>query len=64
MDELFKRIAKLLELKSLMSLAALYVFVKLALSLQIDVKDTMLIIVMVFQSFFQYQANKTKDGEK
>ena len=55
------QIAQLFKVKNLLSLAAAVVFVILALTQVLDPKDSMVIIILVFQSFFSYQTNKTKE---
>lgn len=59
--EIIKRFAKLLEVKSLISLAAAVVFVILAVRGDLGVDNTMIILALVFQSFFSYQTNKPKE---
>jgi hypothetical protein len=53
-----ERLAKLLEVKSLMSLSATAVFVYLAVTMKMDIKDSMIIILLVYQFFFQHQQKK------
>lgn len=59
--KLSDRIAKLFEVKSLLSIAAATVFVTQSLNGSLESKDVMLIIVLVFQAFFSYQTNKPKE---
>lgn len=62
LGEIPSRIADLFKIKSIMSIAAVYVFIKLSVTGVFAADQIMLIIVMVFQAFFQYQSNKPKDG--
>lgn len=59
--EIIKRFAKLLEVKSIISLFAGIVFVILALRGDLGADNTMIILTLVFQSFFSYQTNKPKE---
>ena len=59
--KLSERFAKLFEVKNLLSIAAATVFVTQSLNGSLEPKDVMLIIVLVFQSFFSYQTNKPKE---
>jgi len=53
-----EKLAKLLEVKSLMSLSATAVFVYLSTTMKMDIKDSMIIILLVYQFFFQHQQKK------
>lgn len=60
------KVTKLFDAKTILSLTAAYVFAALALKGFLDKENVMVILVMVFQSFFSYQtnkANKAKDEE-
>jgi hypothetical protein len=50
---------QLLKVKSLMSIAAIIVFVYMAVTVKMDVKDTQSIILMVFSAYFAVQGNKS-----
>ena len=52
-----------LDTKSIMSLTATGVFATLAIRGTLDTKDVMVLLTLVFQSFFSYQNNK-KGGEQ
>ena len=49
---------ELLKVKSLLSLGGLIVFVVLAIGNQLTTENVMVILVMIFQSFFGYQNEK------
>jgi hypothetical protein len=49
---------KLLNVKSLLSISGAIVFVVLALNGGLDRENVMVILVMIFQSFFGYQNSK------
>ncbi len=53
---------KKLDLKSIVTLVVVIVFAILAIRGDLDKSDLMLIITMVFQSFFSYQAHKPKNN--
>ncbi|MCF8019015.1 MAG: hypothetical protein K9L62_06350 [Vallitaleaceae bacterium] len=53
-------IKKLLDVKSLLSIGGLIVFLVLAISGQLTTENVMVILVMIFQSFFGYQNNKSE----
>lgn len=55
-----KKIIKFPDVKSLMSLTATGVWGYLACTGKMDVKDSMVVILIVFQFFFQHQQNKDK----
>jgi hypothetical protein len=59
--EIMKKLAKLLDVKSLLSLIAAVVFAVLALRGDMEVKDAMVVVILVFQSFFSYQNAKKKE---
>lgn len=56
-----EKISKLFDVKSIMSLSATGVFIYLATTGKMDIKDSMIIILLVYQFFFQHQ--QTKKGE-
>ncbi len=58
--KLIEQITELFKMKNILSLSAAVVFVVLALTQVFDPKDSMVIVILVFQSFFSYQTNKTK----
>jgi len=55
-----KRVIKLPDVKSIMSIAATVVWAYLAVTGTMNVKDSMVIILIVFQFFFQHQQTKDK----
>lgn len=57
---MIKKIAKLIDVKSIISIIAAVVFGILALRGTLGVDNTMILLTMVFQSFFSYQTNKRK----
>ncbi len=59
--ELLKRIAKLIDVKSIISLISAVIFAVLAIRGELGVDNTMILLTLVFQSFFSYQRNKTKE---
>lgn len=63
MAELVKKVAKLIDVKSIISLVAAAVFAILAIRGDLEVKDTMVLLTLVFQSFFSYQTHK-RDGDQ
>ncbi len=63
MNELKKKIIKLLEVKSIMSLVAVAIFGTLAIRGDLGTDNTMILLTLVFQSFFNYQNLKGKDDE-
>lgn len=64
MAEFFKRIAKLIDVKSIISIIAAVIFAIMAVRGDLGVDNTMILLTLVFQSFFSYQTTKPKDGEK
>ncbi len=56
--KILDKIAKLIDVKSFLSLGVLAVFVYLALNGSLESKDVMVIITVVFTFFFSYQNNK------
>ena len=64
MKGLLKKIEKMLDTKTVLSLTAAYVFAVLALKGSLNKDDVMIILVMVFQSFFSYQSNKKKQDDE
>lgn len=63
MSELLKRIYKLIDVKSIISIIAAIIFAVLAIRGDLGVDNTMILLTLVFQSFFNYQSSKKKDGE-
>lgn len=59
-----KRIAKLIDVKSIISIIAAVIFAVLAIRGELGVDNTMILLTLVFQSFFSYQSTKTKGGEE
>lgn len=64
MSEFLKRIAKLINVKSIISIIAAVIFAILAVRGELGVDNTMILLTLVFQSFFSYQNTKKKDGEE
>ena len=64
MAEMCKKIAKLIDVKSIISLIAAVIFAVLAIRGELGVDNVMILLTLVFQSFFSYQTNKKKDGEQ
>ncbi|WFD12193.1 MULTISPECIES: hypothetical protein [Clostridia] len=62
--EILKRIAKLIDVKSIISIISAVIFAILAIRGELGVDNTMILLTLVFQSFFSYQNTKPKDGEK
>lgn len=59
-----EQLKKLLNVKSILSIAGAIVFVVLALQNELTTENVMVILVMIFQSFFGYQNSKqSKVGE-
>ena len=56
-----EKLSKLFDVKSIMSLSATGVFVYLATTGKMDIKDSMIIILLVYQFFFQHQQAKPKE---
>lgn len=63
MNEFFQKILKLIDVKSIISIIAAIVFGILAIRGNLGVDNTMILLTLVFQSFFSYQNSKKKDGE-
>lgn len=65
--DIIKRIAKLIDVKSIISLISAVIFAILAIRGELGVDNTMILLTLVFQSFFSYQTNKkkseTEEGE-
>lgn len=65
--DIIKRIAKLIDVKSIISLISAVIFAILAVRGELGVDNTMILLTLVFQSFFSYQTNKkkseTEEGE-
>lgn len=64
MSEFLKKITKLIDVKSIISIIAAVIFAILAVRGELGVDNTMILLTLVFQSFFSYQSNKKKDGEQ
>lgn len=64
MTEFLKRIAKLIDVKSIISIISAIIFAVLAIRGDLGVDNTMILLTLVFQSFFSFQNAKNKDGEK
>ena len=62
--ELLSNIAKLFKVKSLMSMAAIAMFIYLTVSGVINGEQAMQVIAMVFTAYFVHTANKKKDDEQ
>lgn len=60
---MLKRLAKLIDVKSIISIIAAVVFGILSIKGYLGVDNTMILLTLVFQSFFSYQNNKNKEGE-
>lgn len=59
MNDFLKRIAKLIDVKSIISIIAVIIFAILAVRGDLGVDNTMILLTLVFQSFFSYQNTKT-----
>ena len=55
---LCQSIIELLDIKTFLSLAGMIVFVVLSLNGTLDVESILIIITMIFQSYFTYKVNK------
>jgi len=64
MNEFFQKISKLIDVKSIISIIAAVVFGILAIRGNLGVDNTMILLTLVFQSFFSYQNSKKKDGDQ
>ena len=62
MNEIMKKIAKLIDVKSIISMIAAIIFAILAIRGQLTTENTMVLLTMVFQSFFSYQNTKKTEG--
>lgn len=56
-------LSKLINTKTILSLTAAYVFAALSLKGTLEKDDIMVVLVMVFQSFFSYQTNKASKAK-
>jgi hypothetical protein len=56
--ELLKKIAKMMDVKSIISIIAAVIFAIMAVGGELGVDNTMILLTLVFQSFFSYQTNK------
>ena len=62
--KILDKIAKLIDVKSIISLIVTIVFAILAIRGDIEVDNIMTVVILVFQFFFNYQNSKKKeDGE-
>lgn len=64
MKMLFQKIAKLIDVKSLISLLFAVCLSIAFLNGQVDVKDYLTVCTMAFTFFFSYQNNKKNPSEK
>ncbi|AZK48780.1 hypothetical protein [Paenibacillus lentus] len=63
MNDFLKRVSKLIDVKSIISIIAAVIFAILAVRGELGVDNTMILLTLVFQSFFSYQSGKKKEGE-
>lgn len=63
MELILQRIADLLKIKNIITLVTIYVFARLALTSQMDVKDVGCIILMIFTYFFNKDVKDKKGKE-
>ena len=61
MMDIIKKVAKLIDVKSIISLISAVIFAILAIRGELGVDNTMILLTLVFQSFFSYQTNKKKE---
>ena len=61
--DIIKKVAKLIDVKSIISLISAVIFAILAIRDELGVDNTMILLTLVFQSFFSYQNNKKKNDE-
>jgi hypothetical protein len=59
--DIIKKVAKLIDVKSIISLISAVIFAILAIRGELGVDNTMILLTLVFQSFFSYQSNKKKE---
>lgn len=64
MREIFKKIAKLIDVKSLISLLFAVCLSIAFLNGDVDVKDYLTVCTMAFTFFFSYQNNKKANTDK
>lgn len=64
MREIFKKIAKLIDVKSLISLLFAVCLSIAFLNGEVDVKDYLTVCTMAFTFFFSYQNNKKTNTDK
>lgn len=55
---------KLLNVKSILSLSGAVVFIVLAINGSLTIENVMVVLVMIFQSFFGYQNSKSTTTNK
>ncbi|MBA9087457.1 hypothetical protein FHR92_003942 [Fontibacillus solani] len=63
MNDFLKKVTKLIDVKSIISIIAAVIFAILAVRGELGIDNTMILLTLVFQSFFSYQNGKKKDGE-
>ena len=56
--QLCQTLLKFLDVKTLLSLSGMVVFIVLSLNGTLDVESILIIITMIFQSYFTYKAGK------
>jgi hypothetical protein len=61
--DIIKKVAKLIDVKSIISIISAVIFAILAIRGELGVDNTMILLTLVFQSFFSYQNNKKKNDE-
>ena len=59
--DIIKKVAKLIDVKSIISIISVVIFAILAIRGELGVDNTMILLTLVFQSFFSYQTNKKKE---
>ena len=64
MKEMFKKISKLIDVKSLISLLFAACLSIAFLKGKVEVKDYLTVCTMAFTFFFSYQNNKNRNNEK
>jgi hypothetical protein len=64
MNEFSKKMIKLIDVKSIISIISAVIFAILAIRGDIGIDNTMILLTLVFQSFFTYQNTKKDEGDK
>ena len=64
MREIVKKLAKLIDVKSLISMLFAICLSIAFLEDKVDVKDYLTVCTMAFTFFFSYQNNKTSEGDR